>query len=101
MVRYYHCITILICDPLNKDEFILLITRYRDMAMQPECEQAIEDIVTDAIVQEDNEPAVQINMDRVQAPDSIKNEFRIAFDEVLRLLNFNEDGTEIFKRWVS
>ena len=76
-----------------------LITRYRDMAMQPECEQAIEDIVTDAIVQEDNEPAVQINMDKVEAPDSIKNEFRAAFDEVLSLLNFNEDGTEIFKRW--
>jgi hypothetical protein len=76
-----------------------LITRYRDMAMQPECEQAIEDIVTDAIVQEDNEPAVQINLDKLEQPDSIKNEIRGAFDDVLRLLNFNEDGSEIFKRW--
>src|ERR1022692_2031863 len=36
-----------------------LVTRYRDMSLQPECEQAIEDIITDSIVQEDNRPAVQ------------------------------------------
>jgi hypothetical protein len=76
-----------------------LITRYRDMAMQPECELAVEDIITDAIVQEDNEPAVQINLDKLEQPDSIKNEIRDAYDEVLRLLNFNEDGAQIFKRW--
>lgn len=76
-----------------------LITRYRDMAMQPECEQAIQDIVTDAIVQEDNEPALSINLDKLEAPDSIKSEIQTAFDEILRLLNFNEDGMEIFKRW--
>lgn len=76
-----------------------LITRYRDMAMQPECEQAIEDIVTDAIVQEDNEPAVRINLDKLEAPESIKKEIRTAFHEILALLNFNEDGSEIFKRW--
>src|SRR5271169_4199174 len=37
-----------------------LVTRYRDMAMQPECEQALEDIITDAVVQEDNRPAIQV-----------------------------------------
>jgi len=76
-----------------------LITRYRDMAMQPECEQAIEDIITDAIVQEDNKPAVQINLDKLEQPDSIKEKVRESFDEILRLLNFNEDGMEIFRRW--
>jgi hypothetical protein len=76
-----------------------LITRYRDMAMQPECEQAIEDIITDAIVQEENEPPVQINLDKLNQTDSIKNEIRTAFDEVLHLLNFTEEGPEIFKKW--
>jgi hypothetical protein len=76
-----------------------LITRYKDMAMQPECEQAIEDIITDAVVQEDNKPAIQVNLEQLDQPDSIKNDIREAFEEILKLLNFNEDGMEIFRRW--
>src|ERR1017187_7508313 len=48
-----------------------LITRYRDMAMQPECEQALEDIITDSVVQEDNRPSVQINLEKLDVSDSI------------------------------
>lgn len=76
-----------------------LITRYRDMVMQPECEQAVEDIITDVIVQEDNKPAVQINLDTLNQPDSIKGEIKDAFEKVLKLLKFNDDGMEIFKHW--
>jgi hypothetical protein len=76
-----------------------LITRYRDMAMQPECEQALEDIITDTVVQEDNKPAVQINLEKLDVTDSIKTQIRECFDEILKLLNFNEDGMEIFRRW--
>jgi hypothetical protein len=76
-----------------------LITRYRDMAMQPECEQAIEDIITDAIVQEDNRPAVQVNLEQLEVPESIKNDVREAFDTIQKLLNFGEDAMEIFRRW--
>ena len=76
-----------------------LITRYRDMAMQPECEQAIEDIITDAVVQEDNKPAVQVNLEQLDVSESIKNDVREAFDEILKLLNFSEDAMEIFRRW--
>jgi len=76
-----------------------LCTRYRDMSGQPECDQAIEDIITDAIVQEDNKPALSINLDKLEQPEKIKTETRKCFDEILKLLNFNEDGMEIFKRW--
>jgi hypothetical protein len=76
-----------------------LITRYRDMAMQPECEQAIEDIITDSVVQEDNKPAIQVNLEQVEIAESIKTDIRDAFDDLQRLLNFNEDGMEIFRRW--
>jgi len=76
-----------------------LITRYRDMAMQPECDQAIEDIITDAVVQEDNRPALSINLEQLEQPESVKKQIHDAFDEILKLLNFNEDGMEIFRRW--
>jgi hypothetical protein len=76
-----------------------LITRYRDMSMQPECEMAIEDIVTDAIVQEDNAPAVEINLEQLEQPESIKKTITEEFRTILQLLNFNDDGMEIFKRW--
>ena len=76
-----------------------LITRYRDMAMQPECEQALEDIITDTVVQEDNKPAVQINLESLEVSESIKTQIRECSDEILKLLNFNEDGMEIFRRW--
>jgi hypothetical protein len=76
-----------------------LITRYRDMAMQPECEQAIEDIITDSIVQEDNKQAVDINLESLDYAESIKTDIRKSFGEILKLLNFNEDGMEVFRRW--
>lgn len=76
-----------------------LITRYQDMAMQPECDQAIEDIITDAIVQEDNKQALDINLEQVEQPDSVKEKIKEAFQDVLRLLNFDDDGMEIFRRW--
>ena len=76
-----------------------LITRYRDISCQPEADAAIEDIITDAIVQEDNKPALSINLDKLEQPEKIKTETRKCFDEILKLLNFNEDGMEIFKRW--
>jgi hypothetical protein len=76
-----------------------LVSRYKDMSMQPECEQAIEDIITDSIVQEDNRPAIQVNLEQIEQPENIKRSVREAFDEIMQLLNFNEDGMEIFRRW--
>lgn len=76
-----------------------LITRYRDMGMQPECEMAIDNIVNDAIVQNNNDPAVTIDLENLEQPESIKTKIRESFDKITKLLNFNEDGYQIFKRW--
>src|SRR5210317_235450 len=68
--------------------------------MQPECDQAVEDIVNEAIVSDEIEPPVRLNLDRIK-PFSVDLKKKIAkeFDEVLRLLEFEEKGHDIFRRW--
>lgn len=76
-----------------------LITKYREMAMQPELESAIDDIVNEAIVNDDAGNSVEINMDEIEQPESIKKKIRAEFEEILKLLNFGNMGHEIFRRW--
>ena len=76
-----------------------LIRRYRDIAQQAECDTAIEDIVNEGIVSNQNDQAVEISLDRLRYPDKIKRKIRAEFDEVLRLLNFERKGHDIFRRW--
>jgi len=76
-----------------------LIRRYREVAMQPECDMAVEDIINEAIVSNDNEPQVRLNMDQLTLNDGIKEKISNEFDGVLRLLEFNEKGHDIFRRW--
>ena len=67
-----------------------LIYKYRDMAMHAEIEQAIEDIANDSVVYDTRRQAVEINMDDVDLPKSIKDKVKSEFDYVLRLLNFKK-----------
>ncbi len=76
-----------------------LITKYRTMSMQPEMESAIEDIVNEAIVHDDQGSIVTIEMEDLKQPDSIKKKIRDEFNECLRILDFNNFGHEIFRRW--
>lgn len=78
---------------------IELITRYREMSMQPEMESAISEIVNEAIVMDDSGKSVEINLDELEQPESIKKKIREEFDNTLKLLNFGNMGSEIFKRW--
>ena len=78
---------------------IELITRYREMAMQPELETAIDEIVNEAIVQEDSGKTVEINDDELKQPAAIKKKIQEEFDFILKLLNFGNMGHEIFRRW--
>jgi hypothetical protein len=78
---------------------IELITRYREMAMQPELESAIDDIVNEAIVQEDHGHSVEINLDDLKVSAKVKKEIQAEFDLVLKLLNFGNMGHEVFRRW--
>jgi hypothetical protein len=75
-----------------------LVSRYRTMAMQPECDSAIEDIVNEAIVIDDAMP-VDILLDDLEYSDTIKTKIRQEFYSVLKLLDFNSNGYDIFKQW--
>ena len=78
-----------------------LIMRYRGTAMHPECDAALEDICNEAIVsaEEAGQQSVDINMDNLKVSDGIKKQIKEEFDNVISMLNFNEDGHDIFKRW--
>jgi Bacteriophage T4-like portal protein (Gp20) len=76
-----------------------LITKYRTMAMQPEMETAIEDIVNEAIVHDMHGEIVKVILDNLNQPDNIKKLIRQEFMEVKRLLDFDNFGTDIFRRW--
>jgi hypothetical protein len=76
-----------------------LIRRYREIAQYPDCDSAVEDIVNEAIVSEDNKQPVEIILDDLKVPESIKKKIREEFDEALRLLKFEERGHDIFRTW--
>ena len=76
-----------------------LVRRYRDIAQQPECDSAIEDIVNEGIVSNEMDQAVSIALDRLPYPSKIKKRISEEFDEVLRLLDFDVKGHDIFRRW--
>ena len=76
-----------------------LIRRYRDIAQQAECDTAIEDIVNEGIISNENDQAVQITLDRLRYPDKIKRKIRAEFSEILRLLHFEAKGHDVFRRW--
>jgi hypothetical protein len=78
---------------------IELITRYREMSMQPELETAIDEIVNEAIVNDDNGKGVDLNTDDLKQPDAIKKKINDEFEYVLKLLNFSNMGHDLFRRW--
>ena len=75
-----------------------LIKKYRQAAAQPECDIAINDILNQAIVA-DSGSAVNLVLDDVDLPDKIKKSIRIEFDSILKMLDFNFSGHDIFRRW--
>jgi len=77
-----------------------LITRYREMSLHAECEAAIDEIITESItIDTDDGEIVDINMDKLKQPDSIKKKIREEFQNVKRMLNFSNLGDEIYRRW--
>ncbi len=76
-----------------------LIKRYREMALHPECDSAIEDIVNEAIVADSNDSPVKIDLDNLNASDGIKKKIREAFKYTLELLDFDRKAHEIYRNW--
>ena len=78
---------------------IELISRYREMAMQPEIESAIDDIVNEAIVYDDNDETIKIVLDRLDQPTKIKKAIEDEFDVIKRLYNYQNMAHDIFRRF--
>ena len=76
-----------------------LIRRYREIALHPECDLAIEDIVNEAIVANENKEAVRVNVNNLPYGKDVRRKIEDEFKEVLRLMNFNTKGHDIFRRW--
>lgn len=76
-----------------------LVTKYREMAQHAEVDSAIDDIVNEAIIQEDIRKIVEINLEDVKLSANIKKLINDEFQEILGLLNFTNQAYDIFKRW--
>jgi len=76
-----------------------LIRKYREMATFPECDQAIDDVVNDAIVASREESPVSINLEKSNLSDNIKESIKEEFIELVRLLDFRKVGFELFRKW--
>jgi hypothetical protein len=76
-----------------------LIKRYREMALHPECDSAIEDIVNEAIVSDTNDSPIQIELSNLNASDGIKTKIRKEFKYILELLDFDRKSHEIYRNW--
>lgn len=76
-----------------------LITRYREMSLHPECSEAIEEIITEAVTQDDDGEVVTINLDKLMVPHSIKKKIQDGFNKIKTMLSFQDLGEDLFKRW--
>ena len=85
-------------EGVYKTEFEL-IRRYREMALHPECDSAIEDIVNETLVSDSNDSPVEINLDHLNASDGIKQKVRDEFKFILELLDFQSKAHEIYRNW--
>ena len=76
-----------------------LIRRYREMALHPECDSAIEDVIQEAIVSDLNDSPVELDLDHLNASDGIKNKLREEFKYIKDLLDFDKKAHEIVRNW--
>ena len=83
-------------DQFNSDKELIL--KYREISHYPEVDAAIEDICNEAITEEEGVIA-KLDLDNLEQPDKIKDLIQDEFDKVLNLLNFKEEGYDVFKKW--
>ena len=76
-----------------------LITRYREMANHSELDQAIDDIVNEAITHDTTGRTVDIVLDKLKQPESVKRKIAEEYENVLKMLNFSNLADDLFKRW--
>ena len=81
-----------------KDENVL-IQKYREMSMSQEVDMAISDVVNESVVHEDGRPSISLFLDSTKQSQAIKNKIVTEFKHILRLLDFNRIGSDLFRKW--
>jgi hypothetical protein len=76
-----------------------LISRYREMSNHPECDMAVTEIVDEAITSDPEGRVVDVVLDKLKQPETIKKKIAEEFDNILRMLNFQNLSDDIFRRW--
>ena len=76
-----------------------LIRRDREISLHPECDMAVEDIVNEAVVANELKEAVRVNTDNLPYGKDIRRRIENEFSDILKLMNFNTKGHDIFRRW--
>ena len=76
-----------------------LVKKYRQASEHPECDQAIEDIVNEAIISHEDQPSVSVALNYVDFSDPIKKKIQDEFQLILQMLHWNNKSHEIFRRW--
>jgi|TARA_R110000744_G_scaffold89989_1_gene174876 hypothetical protein len=76
------------------------IQQYRAVATHPEVDAAIEDIVNESVISSESESSVNLILDNVEGlSDSLKKQITEEFDTIVSMLNFNDLGHDMFRRW--
>ena len=82
----------------SKDNY-QLVMQYRGVAMHPEVDMAIEEIINEAITIDKEKKIVDVNLDNLEISDSIKKQVKDEFNKIYGMLDFGEYGHDIFRRW--
>ena len=76
-----------------------LITKYRNMAMQPEIAQAIDDVVNEAISVDIDESVVKITLGEAELPDKVKERIAEEFEDIMAMLDIANNGYDMFHKF--
>jgi len=82
----------------GKNEYEL-IKRYRDMALHPECDSAVDEIVNEFVVSDADDSPVEIELSNLDVSAGVKKKIREEFNYVKRLLNFDKNAHQIIRHW--
>ena len=85
-------------DNQARNEFEL-IRRYRDMSIHPEVDSAVDEVVNEFVVSDNNDTPVEINLDNLSVGAGVKTKIRNEFEYIKRLLNFDNRAHEIVRSW--
>ena len=85
-------------DATARNEYEL-IRRYRDMALHPEVDSAVDEIVNEFVVSDNNDTCVDINLENLDIGAGVKKKVRDEFEYIKRLMNFDNRAHEIIRGW--